>query len=114
MSKKEKKRATEGGPDLFSFFGGESISARSEGSYVNKRSTSSSQRAVNLTILEDEIRLFLKNKSGKVKKSELYSWAKEKDLPPATLYMLINRMINEGKLRKSFDESSNELTYELM
>ena len=113
MSKREKKRKPESGADLFSFFESESIPAVSREGEATSRLERNLQETDSLAKLESEIRSFLNGKGGKATKSELYSWAKKKSVPPATVYLLINRMINEGRLRKRFDELSNELTYEL-
>lgn len=63
--------------------------------------------------LEAAIRRFLKEKGGRATKTELYEWAKRKNIPPAHLYSTITRMIAEGRLTRRFDDGFKELVYEL-
>ena len=60
---------------------------------------------------EDSLLSFIKSKGGKVRKSELYNWAKGKGLPPAELYRSLSKLISEGKVVKRFDDESKELVY---
>ncbi len=63
--------------------------------------------------LEHTVISFLKSKGGKAAKSELYQWAKNKGVPPATLYTAIANMLRSGVLRRSFDESAQEIVFTL-
>lgn len=63
---------------------------------------------------EADVRHFLRSKGGRATKTELYNWAKRKGITPAALYSVISRMVSEGKVAKRFDESSQELVYELL
>ncbi len=62
---------------------------------------------------EGDIISYIEKKGGKVAKSELYEWTKDKGLTPAALYKVLARLVGEKVLRKEFDEEAEELVYVL-
>lgn len=60
---------------------------------------------------EEAVLSFIKGKGGKVTKSELYEWAKKRELTPAALYRALSKMVKDGIITKKFDENSQELSY---
>lgn len=63
--------------------------------------------------LEQAITSFLRSRGGKVAKSELYRWAKNRGIAPAALYAAISNMLKSGTLRRVFDESAQEVAFVL-
>lgn len=109
---KERKKAEGSGVDLLTFF----ESAPTAG--VHRKEASPAEQAplpqMSSLTMEDELKHLLESKGGKVTKTEIYSWAKRKNVPPAALYSAILRMLNEGKLSRRFDDSCKDLVYELL
>ncbi|MCS7104461.1 MAG: MarR family transcriptional regulator [Thermofilaceae archaeon] len=54
---------------------------------------------------------FLKEKGGKVSKSELYEWSRRVGITPVTLHDTLLRMVQKGFLIKRFDDELKDLVY---
>ncbi|MEM1690981.1 MAG: hypothetical protein QXG48_04715 [Thermofilaceae archaeon] len=104
----ERSKAAQGGVDLTAFF------TPSSGDDRQKAKAAHQIEGVKTSEdLEAALRGFLKERGGRATKTELYEWAKRKNIPPAPLYSTISRMIAEGRMIKRFDDGSRELVYEL-
>lgn len=106
----ERGKAAEnkGSVDLLSF-----LSATHEGEEETSQARKAEEAQLTSADREADVRNFLRSKGGRATKTELYDWAKRKGISPAALYSMISRMVGEGKVVKRFDESSQELVYEL-
>jgi len=60
---------------------------------------------------EEAVLSYIRSRGGRVRKSELYTWAKRRGITPASLYASITKLVSEGVLRREFDESSEEVVY---
>jgi DNA-binding MarR family transcriptional regulator len=100
---KSAKKTEEKSADLLSFLGGE-VEARREAKVEVAGGSGELERAVIS---------FLRSKGGKAAKSELYEWAKRRGVPPAALYNALTKMLQSGAIRRSFDESLQEIVFAL-
>lgn len=65
-------------------------------------------------IVSDDIEVQLINfirSQGRVKKSKIYQWSKERDVTPASLYKALMTLERKGLIKKKFDENVEELVY---
>lgn len=62
---------------------------------------------------EDALLSYIRRRGGRVRKSELYAWAKKSGVTPAALYRSLTKLMEEGALRRQFDDSSEEVVYVL-
>lgn len=53
----------------------------------------------------------LKEKGGRVSKSELYEWSRRAGITPVTLHETLLRMVQKGFLTKRFDDELKDLVY---
>ncbi len=107
---RREQAAQSGGVDLLSFFEGGSAAERA------KPAEAAAREAVprSAPSLEGELVSFIRSRGGRVTKTELYGWAKRRNIPPAHLYNTIVKMISENKLKRLFDSEHDELAYELL
>lgn len=104
MPSKAAKKGEEKSVDLLSFFSEEKL---------EERGKVRAETSGNLSELELAVVSFLKSKGGKATKSELYQWAKKRGVAPAALYATITKMLQSGTIRRSFDESAQEIAFAL-
>ncbi len=65
---------------------------------------------VTLGGIEREVLSYIETR-GKIKKSELYSWAKLKGLKLSDVYKALHKLIASGLIERRLDGSSGELVY---
>jgi len=107
---KEPKRAQKEGVDLLSFFEAPPARPRQEGAGQAKAEV----QLPSASAIEGELIRLLRSKGGRVTKTELYSWAKKRGIPPASLYRAVTSLLQGGRIAKRFDEKSEDLVYELI
>jgi len=107
---KELKRAQKEGVDLLSFFEAPPAGPKQEGTGQAKAEV----QPPSASAIESELMCLLKSKGGRVTKTELYSWAKKRGIPPASLYRAVTNLLQGSKIAKRFDEKSEDLVYELI
>ncbi|RLE88310.1 MAG: hypothetical protein DRJ96_00200 [Thermoprotei archaeon] len=91
-----KRRRSEEAGDLLSFLG------------VGEEKPVAREEAGERAVLS-----YIRGRGGRVRRSELYAWAKRRGITPAVLYKSLMKLMEEGVLRREFDESSEEVVYTL-
>ena len=104
----KRKRREESKVDITSFL------FESQEEIVKGDKESEAKAIVNVLVVDNDIETQLINfirSQGKVEKSKVYRWSKEKEITPASLYKALVSLERKGLIRKEFDESVEELVY---
>jgi len=105
----KKRRKIDSKVDITSFLVQSSEKRMHEEPKVSEVKVTTEVPAVDIQV-EAELMSFIRTK-GKVRKSKVYQWSKERRITPASLYRALVNLERKGLIKKEFDEDVKELIY---